>query len=737
MAGAGSSPMSMEPRRPQLNPDELQQLKWLLGGALVLLSVWTVLYMEVEAWTMMALTTLAVGAVVMRPTLPVLVPGWVHRLAFPAIVAFFLGDLYLTAELLPPIVRLDILLLLYRGISYRKRRDDLQIIVLGLFLIVVAGVLTVSLVFAAQILAFTACALAFLLVITLVDASAESDKGRGTSGKAVPEWATQMQLGRLLRRVREVLDWRVVTLGGLLFAGVVGVSALLFMAIPRFQLENSLFLERFMTKKARTGFSDTIRFGDVTDIQQDDSVALTVDVSAPDQVPAQPYWRMVVLDEYRDQSFRMSPALRSRAFQRERTQRFVLGEAPPRKGTGVFWTFYLESGVSRYLPLAGTFWELRFMEIQNFKLAPTLGLIALRDEPVSMTAYRVENFAISPLLADPVPAEKAAIQPPLRLRVEDQAQLQGYVKEITGGAELPVEEFGRRARLWLVNKHRYSLQSRLPAGEGDSLVRWMGSAEPGHCELFAGSLVLLARTAGHRARLVTGFKGGTWNAFSNNFTLRNSDAHAWCEIYDPAVQGWRREDPTPGAGEMATDESTEAAVRARRIDRSWTARFDSLRVFWYRRIVNFDQRTQLETLKAVKSATQESGKRLRVALERLAEKVKTWVAGPWDARRVALWVGALVLVAWAARYFRFSLREFRWGRRGPGLDPVRAEAGRWLQRWRTGGDGLQTAEGRRVHEELQRLRYGRRETWPEPQAVFRRARQARREARRGAITRDA
>ena len=47
-----------------------------------------------------------------------------------------------------------------------KKRDDLQVILLGLFLIVVAGVLTVSLAFAGQILVFTACALGFLLWFT-------------------------------------------------------------------------------------------------------------------------------------------------------------------------------------------------------------------------------------------------------------------------------------------------------------------------------------------------------------------------------------------------------------------------------------------------------------------------------------------------------------------------------------------------------------------------------------------
>ena len=79
---------------------------------------------------------------------------------------------------------------------------------------------------------------------------------------------------RLFRRVREVADWRVLTLGAGLFAGVVVLSALLFLAIPRFQIENSLFLERFISKKARTGFNDSVRFGEVTEIQQDNSVAL-------------------------------------------------------------------------------------------------------------------------------------------------------------------------------------------------------------------------------------------------------------------------------------------------------------------------------------------------------------------------------------------------------------------------------------------------------------------------------
>ena len=93
-------------------------------------------------------------------------------------------------------------------------------------------------------------------------------------------------------------------------------------------------------------------------------------------------------------------------------------------------------------------------------------------------------------------------------------------------------DFSARAIAWLRARHHYSLSPLVPPGGGDPLVRWMASREPGHCELFAGALVVLARSAGFPARVVTGFKGGTWNAYSGNYTIRNSDAHAWAEVWD-------------------------------------------------------------------------------------------------------------------------------------------------------------------------------------------------------------
>ena len=260
----------MEARQHQLSLDEIHLLRWFLGGVVMLLSIATVFYMDVDSEVFAALAMAGVLAALAWPSMPARVPLWAHRLAFPAILAFFAGDLWRTGQILPAIVRLDLLLLLYRGISHRARRDDLQIIVLGLFLIVVAGVLTVSLLFAGQILVFTAFALAFLLVITIA-ASTEGGQAPVLAVRGVvPSWAAHADWGRLFRRLRQVSDWRLVVSAVVLFLGVAAMSGLLFLAIPRFQLENSLFLERFVPRRSMTGFSDSIKFGDITDIQQDD-----------------------------------------------------------------------------------------------------------------------------------------------------------------------------------------------------------------------------------------------------------------------------------------------------------------------------------------------------------------------------------------------------------------------------------------------------------------------------------
>jgi hypothetical protein len=728
---------------PQLSADELQQVKWLLGGILTLISIVTVAYLDIPAWTLMVLTTIAAIAVIARPSWPGRIPRTVHRLAFPFIVAMFAGDLWLNAELLPAMVRLDILLLLYRVISYRQKRDDLQLIVLGLFLVVLAGVLSVSLLFAVHILVFTAGALALLLVLTIAQTSVSTAP---IPPGETPAWARHVAWGALLRRVRAVTDWRVVALGTALFAGLVALSALLFVMIPRFQLENGLFLERFVSKKTRSGFSDSIRFGEVTEILQDNSVALSVDVPDRTQIPEAAYWRMLVMDEYRDGMFRLSTPLRRSAFSVEHRGQNVRGRNRASRGApSALWTFYLEAGISRYLPLLGAFEDLRFREPQNFRTARSLDLVTLRDDPATMIAYRVQGMTLEGSIPDSEfgaqlasrgknPLAAGALMLGVDLSPSDRAVVEQISAELLPSGPGPAAEFGQRAAAWLGQRHGYSLRPVIPVGTGDPMVRWLSSREAGHCELFAGSMVVLARVAGYPARVVTGYHGGSWNGYSNNFTVRNSDAHAWAELFDAKTQSWIRVDATPGAVNAEAASNAPALALQRRNDRSWKARVESLRIFWYRQIVNFDQNNQIDALTAMKQASEVSSRRAREVLERVGALFRGWKSTPWNGHRLAGAVSGLgmavvlgVLIVWMRRVWKNKGWRRASAKTG---DRVRIEAGRWLGRLSVPGPTYQsTNDCAEVVSALQRIRFGPRESWSDAPATFRRARRIWREKR--------
>ena len=162
-------------------------------------------------------------------------------------------------------------------------------------------------------------------------------------------------------------------------------------------------------------------------------------------------------------------------------------------------------------------------------------------------------------------------------------------------------------------------------------------------------------------------------------------------------------------------------------------------MFWYRRIVNFDASSQVETLQAVKTATETTGLRLRETLEQALAALKAWLVGPWDFRRAAGVLGSLGLgailfgVVMVVRRLGFN---FRWGQATRKIDPVRREAGRWLERLPQAGDNVAAgAELAAVRAGLERLRFGAASTWQEPEAIFRRAREAVRVRARRPITR--
>jgi len=136
--------------------------------------------------------------------------------------------------------------------------------------------------------------------------------------------------------------------------------------------------------------------------------------------------------------------------------------------------------------------------------------------------------------------------------------------------------------------------------------RFLFDSKRGFCENFAGSFALLMRTAGIPARIVTGYQGGEYNQVGNYLIVRQSDAHAWTEVWY-RDKGWVRVDPTaavsPDRIELGLDEALADEAQNFRI-RSGNPLFgnllfgwDNLQHGWNDWVLNYDERKQSDFLR--------------------------------------------------------------------------------------------------------------------------------------------
>lgn len=100
-----------------------------------------------------------------------------------------------------------------------------------------------------------------------------------------------------------------------------------------------------------------------------------------------------------------------------------------------------------------------------------------------------------------------------------------------------------REALLTVAQGGYRLRDRFtpPAG-ADALDAFWFETKEGNAEFFAASFVVLMRSAGVPARLVTGYRGGKLMALTDYVVVKRNHAHAWVEVWDER-KGWRRADP--------------------------------------------------------------------------------------------------------------------------------------------------------------------------------------------------
>ena len=105
----------------------------------------------------------------------------------------------------------------------------------------------------------------------------------------------------------------------------------------------------------------------------------------------------------------------------------------------------------------------------------------------------------------------------------------------------------------------YTLQPPLAGEHG--VDEFLFDTRRGFCEHFSSAFAVLLRAAGVPTRIVTGYQGGEINPVDQYLTVRQSDAHAWVEVWLKDI-GWTRVDPTAAAVPSRAEAGLAAAISA-------------------------------------------------------------------------------------------------------------------------------------------------------------------------------
>ncbi|HEY3102629.1 MAG TPA: transglutaminase domain-containing protein, partial [Pyrinomonadaceae bacterium] len=142
----------------------------------------------------------------------------------------------------------------------------------------------------------------------------------------------------------------------------------------------------------------------------------------------------------------------------------------------------------------------------------------------------------------------------------------------------------------LRDNYGYSLEMK--AGGPDPLSDFLFNVKAGHCEYFATAMAVMLRTQGIASRVVNGFLPGEYNEAAGAFTVRQSDAHSWVEVYFPQANSWVTFDPTPPAGRKPHERTGLAGALSKYSE--------ALELMWFQYVVGYDKEEQRSLVSSVR-----------------------------------------------------------------------------------------------------------------------------------------
>lgn len=282
-----------------------------------------------------------------------------------------------------------------------------------------------------------------------------------------------------------------------------------------------------------------------------------VPVSSLENIAPRHYWRNYTYNLYTGAGWVSSPA-QIRTYPPEQT---LLAAPPPgyrlltqnfslRPGAGgtLYWTGDL-ARASEPLEVA---WRIPPGETDPVAVDPWRGadlLGALNTSPV----YQVESYLrvvdVAALRAAGRNYPEALLKTYTQLPPQVPERVFALARSLTATAATPYDEV-KALETYLRETYPYSLEISAPPPGVDVADYFLFDLKTGFCDYYATALVVMARSLGLPARLVTGYASGTYLAQSAEYVVTAAEAHAWVEVYFPG-QGWVEFEPTAGQPEIA------------------------------------------------------------------------------------------------------------------------------------------------------------------------------------------
>ena len=299
------------------------------------------------------------------------------------------------------------------------------------------------------------------------------------------------------------------------------LAVILFILFPR--VDSPLWGLPEDAFSASSGLSDTMSPGKISRLSDNNEVAFRVLFNTPVPPVSALYWRGPVFTHFDGFSWKGDKKISNDNF----IDLIPLGNAVDYTVTlqphNNIWLFALDMPVS--IPRGSKVSR----NLQLVSLTPVRKL--LRYRLTSYTQYQLSDY-LSPNLQD-------YLQLPDSNKINlDKAKALIDSLAVVGK---PRQTIANLLDYFATNQFYYTRTP--PLLLENPVQQFLFESKQGYCEHYASTFAVLMRLAGLPSRVVTGYQGGEINPINQYMIVRQSDAHAWVEVF-AGDEGWVRVDPT-------------------------------------------------------------------------------------------------------------------------------------------------------------------------------------------------